>query len=40
MGLRNSYDWYLENRDSIFFKENIIHNEDEIFRELEINGIK
>ncbi|MBU5311149.1 NAD-dependent epimerase/dehydratase family protein [Tissierella carlieri] len=40
MGLKNSYDWYLENRDSIPFKENIIHNEDKIFKELEINTAK
>ena len=37
MGLKNSYIWYLKNKDSIPFKEEIIRTEEEIFRELGIN---
>jgi nucleoside-diphosphate-sugar epimerase len=40
IGLKSSYDWYLKNRESISFKEDIINNEDEIFGELEISTIK
>ncbi|WMM25483.1 NAD-dependent epimerase/dehydratase family protein [Tissierella sp. MB52-C2] len=37
MGLKNSYNWYLANRDNISFKEDIIRTEEEIFKELGIN---
>ncbi|MBU5425565.1 NAD-dependent epimerase/dehydratase family protein [Tissierella pigra] len=40
MGLKNSYNWYLTNKDSISFKEDIICVEEEIFKELGINTNK
>ncbi|WP_353097335.1 NAD-dependent epimerase/dehydratase family protein [Tissierella praeacuta] len=39
-GLKHSYNWYLENKNNIYFKEDIMHNEDEIFKELEIKITK
>ena len=33
-GLRNSYHWYLANRDAIVFKEQIVCNEEQIRQKL------
>lgn len=34
IGLKNAFKWYYDNVDSIYFKENIIQNEEDILREL------
>lgn len=36
-GLKNAYGWYMENRESIIFKENVRQNEEQIIKLL--NGI-
>lgn len=36
-GLANSYQWYLENRETIVFKEQVVRNEEQIRRKLDIN---
>lgn len=38
IGLNNAFEWYCNNVDSIFFKENVTENEQDIIREL--NSLK